>query len=162
MHRYARTMNAVEINSSFYRPHRRTTYERWADATPDDFRFAVKVPRTITHAAAVDLTVIDRFVEEATGLGPKLSVLLIQLPPSRAFDPIWAESVYDALRLRTSATLAIEPRHASWFDEGTDRWLAARNITRVAADPARAKGGDRPGGCRSLCYFRLHGAPRIY
>ena len=49
LERYGAVLDAVEINSSFYRPHRRATYERWAGAVPEHFRFAVKVPRAITH-----------------------------------------------------------------------------------------------------------------
>jgi uncharacterized protein YecE (DUF72 family) len=47
--RYAQLLPAVEINSSFYRPHRPQTYARWAASTPQTFRFAVKLPRAITH-----------------------------------------------------------------------------------------------------------------
>ena len=49
--RYASRFSCVEINSSFHRPHRRATWERWAGATPDDFRFAVKAPKAVTHTA---------------------------------------------------------------------------------------------------------------
>jgi uncharacterized protein YecE (DUF72 family) len=49
LERYARVLRAVEVNSSFYRPHRRETWERWAGSVPVDFRFSVKVPRQITH-----------------------------------------------------------------------------------------------------------------
>src|SRR5918993_2432455 len=48
LERYARVLNGAEINSSFHRPHARAVYARWAAATPDDFRFSVKLPRTIT------------------------------------------------------------------------------------------------------------------
>src|SRR5687768_10341877 len=80
--RYALALNAVEINSSFSRPHRRTTYQRWADATPAPFRFSVKMPKAITHEARLaDCgALLDRFVAEVTGLGGKLGVLLVQLP----------------------------------------------------------------------------------
>src|SRR5690349_22366449 len=47
--RYARVFPAVEINSTFHRPHRAATYERWAASVPRAFRFAVKMPRAITH-----------------------------------------------------------------------------------------------------------------
>ena len=47
--RYARQLHAVEINSSFYRPHKPATYARWAASVPPEFRFAVKLPREITH-----------------------------------------------------------------------------------------------------------------
>jgi uncharacterized protein YecE (DUF72 family) len=49
LERYGRALGCVEINSSFYRPHRRSTYARWAARVPDEFRFAVKLTRAITH-----------------------------------------------------------------------------------------------------------------
>ena len=49
LQRYAARFNAVEINSSFYRPHQTATYARWAASVPDPFRFSVKLPKTITH-----------------------------------------------------------------------------------------------------------------
>jgi len=49
LERYARRLDAVEINSSFYRPHLPKTYQRWAETVPEDFRFAVKMPKEITH-----------------------------------------------------------------------------------------------------------------
>src|SRR6478672_4000243 len=74
LQRYASTFNSVEINSCFYRPHRVTTYERWASSVPEGFRFAVKLPKTITHGARfVDaLPLLDAFLAEVAGLGRKL------------------------------------------------------------------------------------------
>ncbi len=85
--RYASVMSGVEINTSFYRSHRPEVYERWAAQTPRAFRFAVKLPRVITHdqrprAAREPLS---RFLEEISGLGERLGVLLVQLPPSLVF-----------------------------------------------------------------------------
>src|SRR3982074_3407925 len=73
LQRYASVFNAVEINSCFYRPHRFTTYERWAASVPDDFRFAVKLPRVITHELklAGAVPALERFLEETSGLGAK-------------------------------------------------------------------------------------------
>src|SRR5262245_3340960 len=87
--RYAQRFAAVEINSSFRRPHRRTTYERWSAAVPDGFAFSVKAPKEITHSlrlARADAA-LDGFLEQVAGLGSKLGPLLFQLPPSLAFDP---------------------------------------------------------------------------
>jgi len=86
LERYARRLNAAEINSSFHRPHRRKTYERWARCTPANFRFSVKVPKTMTHEARLAScgALLDRFVAEVTGLGDKLGALLVQLPPKFA------------------------------------------------------------------------------
>src|SRR3984885_11840176 len=88
LHRYARRFNAVEINSSFYRPHRRATYERWRQSVPESFRFSVKLPRTITHEGgrAECQSELLSFMESAGGLGQKLAVLLVQLPASLEFD----------------------------------------------------------------------------
>src|SRR6476661_8928978 len=86
--RYAGRFNAVEINSSFYRPHRPATYARWAASVPADFRFAVKVPKVATHERRlVDVNdVLDSFLAEATQLGERLGPLLVQLPPSLSFS----------------------------------------------------------------------------
>ena len=66
----------------------RKTWERWAATTPANFRFSVKLPRTITHEAKLNNTraFLQAFLDQATGLGDKLGPLLIQLPPSLAFD----------------------------------------------------------------------------
>lgn len=164
LERYARRLNAVEINSSFYRPHQHKTYARWAQSTPPGFRFAVKLPKAITHEARLaDCGAqLDRFIAEVAGLGDKLGVLLVQLPPSLAFHEDVADVFFDTLRARTDAAVALEPRHASWFAPRMEAWLAARQIARVAADPAPAEGAGEPGGWRGLAYYRWHGAPRIY
>ena len=88
LERYARQFACVEINTSFYRSHRAETYARWAGMTPPQFRFAVKLPRTITHDAALRGTrrPLRGFLEETAGLGDRLGVLLVQLPPSLAWD----------------------------------------------------------------------------
>ncbi len=164
LERHAQRFDAVEINSSFYRPHRRATYERWASSVPEEFRFSVKVPETITHERRLvhcdDL--LDRFVDEAGGLGEKLGVLLVQLPPSLQFNAATITGFFNALRGRSPALLACEPRHSSWFTGTADTLLAELRIARVAADPAPAPGGETPGGCPDLVYYRMHGSPRMY
>lgn len=164
LERYARGLNAVEVNTSFYRPHRRQTWERWAASAPPGFRFAVKVPRLLTHdQRLVDPhTGLDRFASEVAGLGERLGVLLVQLPPSLGFDPVVASAFLEALRDRLAAPVAFEPRHRAWFTDAVDGWLRERGIARVAADPPPYPGADRPGGWRGLTYYRLHGSPRIY
>jgi uncharacterized protein YecE (DUF72 family) len=164
LERYSRRLNAVEINSSFYRPHQRTTYQRWAQSVPEDFRFSVKLPKAITHEASLaDYgALLDRFVDEVTGLGDKLAVLLVQLPPTSALSKRVANGFFRDLRARIDTDVVLEPRHASWFAPGVDDWLAKRRIARVAADPARVAGAGEPGGCNKLAYYRWHGSPRIY
>jgi uncharacterized protein YecE (DUF72 family) len=164
LERYGRRLNAVEINSSFYRPHRRTTYQRWAQCVPDGFRFAVKVPKAITHEASLADCggLLDRFVNEVTGLGDKLGVLLVQLPPKSVLNKRIADRFFRDLRARIDTDVVLEPRHASWFAPDVDDWLAKRRVARVAADPPRIVGADEPGGWSRLAYHRWHGSPRIY
>lgn len=164
LERYARGMKAVEVNTSFYRPHKRPVWERWAASTPPDFRFSVKVPRLLTHdqRLAEPEAVLDRFSGEVVGLGDRLGVLLVQLPPNLGFDPAVAEPFFKAVGDRFDTPVALEPRHADWFSDTTDRWLSDRKIARVAADPAKHPDAERPGGWRGLTYYRLHGSPRVY
>src|SRR5829696_9557837 len=88
LERYAARLPAVEINSSFYRPHRPATYERWAASVPERFRFAVKVPKAITHERRLTDAgdAIARLLEQLAGLGDRLGCLLVQLPPSLGYD----------------------------------------------------------------------------
>lgn len=164
LERYALQMNCVEINSSFYKPHQRKTYERWAEATPRGFRFSVKVPKLITHDQRLSRpeAVLDRFAGEVSGLGGKLGALLVQLPPSLVFEANTAGRFFTALAQRIHAPVACEPRHVSWFTPEVDDWFAERRIARVAADPVAAPGASQPGGWRRLTYIRLHGSPRMY
>ena len=164
LERYASRLNAVEINSSFYRPHGRATYERWAAAVPPGFRFSVKLPRTITHDCRLAGTdaLLDEFMAQATGLGDRLGCLLVQLPPSLQFQARMAAGFFDALRRRHDGMIAVEPRHASWFAPAVDGWLAQRRVSRVLADPVRHDGGQGPGGWPEGIYLRLHGSPRMY
>ena len=86
--RYSAVLSAAEINTSFYRPHRRSTYERWAASVSGSFRFAVKLPKAITHTQRlVDCDVLlAAFADEIAGLGDRRGPVLIQLPPNLAFD----------------------------------------------------------------------------
>lgn len=162
--RYAQVLPAVEINSTFYRPHQPSTFERWAASVPRAFRFSVKMPRTITHDQKLVSTAAEvrSFLEDLAPLGSRLGCLLVQLPPSLAFDARVARAFFTMLRKRFDRGVALEPRHASWFERSADRLLNKFEVARVAADPPRAAGGSEPGGWPGLAYFRLHGSPRVY
>lgn len=164
LNRYAKVLPAVEINSTFYRPHRAATFERWAQSVPRAFRFSIKIPRTITHdqRLADSAGPIGDFLAAIAPLGPRAGCLLVQLPPSLAFNPRVARAFFTVLRNRFDRGIALEPRHASWFETRAERLLNEFEVARVAADPPRAEGGSEPGGWRGLAYFRLHGSPRTY
>jgi uncharacterized protein YecE (DUF72 family) len=164
LERYAARLPVAEINSSFHRPHRASTWERWRDSVPDDFRFSAKLPKTITHQARLrdcsDL--LSEFLEQVSILGDKLAVLLVQLPPKLEFDRELADTFFADLKSRSSAQLACEPRNGSWFTPEADTLLIKHEVARVAADPAKFEGAAIPGGWPGLRYWRLHGSPVMY
>jgi uncharacterized protein YecE (DUF72 family) len=164
LERYAARFPAVEINSSFHRPHRAATWARWAQSAPPGFRFCAKLPRTITHERRlVDADdTLATFLAEAGGLGDALACLLVQLPPSLQFDSSAADAFFASLRGRTEVAVVCEPRHPTWFSGDADDLLGRWKVARVAADPARVPTAAEPGGWRGLAYYRLHGSPRIY
>lgn len=164
LERYAQVFNSVEINSSFYRPHLPATYRRWAATVPAGFRFAVKMPRTISHQAKLHACapLLQTFLDQVHHLGGKLGCLLLQLPPSLAYDAASVLPFFDQLRREHRGPVACEPRHVSWFDPAVSRALRERGIARVAADPARQPRAAVPAGGRSVQYLRLHGSPRMY
>ncbi len=164
LQRYAAQFSAVEINSSFYRSHRTATYVRWADSVPPNFRFAVKFPKSITHTARLETvdTLVTAFLSEVSGLGSKLGCLLVQIPPSLAFEPKIARHFFKHLRSTTAVGIALEPRHATWFEPPADTLMKKFQISRVIADPALVPTAAEPGGWDGLIYHRLHGSPRMY
>jgi uncharacterized protein YecE (DUF72 family) len=164
LERYARVFGGVEVNSSFHRPHRASTWARWAASVPADFRFAVKMPKTITHQAKLvgaDALVVQ-FLQEIAPLGAKLAVLLVQLPPRLGFDAAVAARFFTHLRETTDAGIVCEPRNAGWFDAAADAMLRELRVARVAADPALAAAAAVPGGWQGTAYWRLHGSPAMY
>ena len=164
LERYARRFRCVEINSSFYRPHRPSTYARWAASVPDDFRFALKVPKEITHTRRfVDaVEPLERFLAESAELGHRRGVLLVQLPPSFAYDATLVDGFFAAFRARYDGLLACEPRHPTWFAADAEDSLRQTRVARVAADPAVVPDAATPGGWDGFEYHRLHGSPRTY
>ena len=165
LERYSARLHCVEVNSSFHRPHRRATWERWAASTPDAFRFAVKAPKAITHAAQLVNTggALLQFFDAVRGLGDKLGPVLVQLPPKLAFDYGMAQEFFTTLRELHSGGVALEPRHQSWFTDSVSQMLRSFEVARVAADPPKGSElATEPGGWRGLRYWRLHGAPRAY
>jgi uncharacterized protein YecE (DUF72 family) len=170
--RYARVLGCAEINTSFYRSHRPEVYARWATQTPPGFRFAVKLPRAITHEGRLRAAraPLELFLAEVAGLGDRLGVLLVQLPPSLAFEARPVGTFFRLLARRFDGAVVCEPRHASWFEATADRALVRWRVGRVAADPARWPAAAVPGGwlgpagdgAGAVLYHRWHGSPRTY
>ncbi len=164
LERYARSLRCVEVNSSFYRPHRIATYERWRDSTPADFRFAVKMPRTITHEQKLQNArgPLAAFLAQTSGLREKRGPVLVQLPPSLAFDPLVVPLFLEVLRELYDGPVVCEPRHATWFTPVVTALLVEHRVARVATDPPPVAAALVPAAWPRLAYFRLHGSPRMY
>jgi len=163
LERYAAVLPAVEINTSFYRPHRPDTYARWRDSVPDAFRFSVKVPKRITHELRLrdGEAELRRFLDEAGCLERKLGCLLVQLPPSLRYDAPSAQRFFNVLRTHTDVDIVCEPRHATWFAGEAAAMLAGCRVAYVIADPQPTPFLPPETGA-GIAYFRLHGSPTIY
>ncbi|WP_394779530.1 DUF72 domain-containing protein [Undibacterium sp.] len=169
LQRYASLFSAVEINTSFYRSHMPATYDRWRLSVPADFRFSVKLPRSITHL--LRLANCDHelrsFVQEVAHLREKLGCLLIQLPPSLQFESRVVERFLASLRAQTEVPLALEPRHPSWFTPEAFALMHTYQLAPVHADPSPA-GLDNirlpevSSIASPFVYYRLHGSPDMY
>jgi len=164
LERYAARFRAAEINSTFWRRHQPGTMERWRKAVPRGFQFAVKLPRAITHEGELRAprAPLREFFDDVAALRDRLGPILVQLPPSLAFERRRVAAFFRALRVLHSGPVACEPRHASWFSADAGAVMAAYGVARVAADPPRVPEGDQPGGVPSLIYYRLHGSPVMY
>jgi uncharacterized protein YecE (DUF72 family) len=164
LERYSALFTCAEINSSFHRPHRSSTWEKWRDSVPAEFRFSVKLPKTVTHVARLAGVegLVDAFLAEAGLLKEKLAVLLVQLPPSLALEPEVAGDFFRLVRERSTALVTVEPRHASWFTNEASALLRDVGVSRVGADPARVPDADVPLVVDDLAYWRLHGSPVVY
>jgi uncharacterized protein YecE (DUF72 family) len=164
LERYSRILRCAEINSSFHRPHAAATYAKWRDSTPPDFRFAVKMPRTITHEVKLQdaREPLVTFLAQTDGLAEKRGPILVQLPPSLSFDACVVIRFLDVVRKVYKGPMVCEPRHATWFSPAVASLLDRYGISRVAADPPPVPEASAPAGWPQVAYFRLHGSPRKY
>ena len=139
-------------------------YAKWAASTPPEFRFAVKVPRLITHEHKLrhPRSPFERFLAETNGLGYHRGPLLLQLPPSFAFEGPAAARFFEMVRARYEGPIVCEPRHPTWFAARAHALMNRYAVARAAADPAITDGSSAPGGWSGIAYFRLHGSPQMY
>ena len=133
--RYARVFRVVEVDSSFYRPPGRFLVQRWAERTPEGFRFALKVPRDVTHTeeSTSAPNVLAGFLESLEPLRSrgKLGPVVLQFPAS-----FRATRGQDRLERLLAAVpreyaLAVELRHSSWWTPTTRTLLEARRAALV-------------------------------
>jgi uncharacterized protein YecE (DUF72 family) len=131
---YAERLPAVEINNTFYRMPRAEVLAGWAEQVPDAFRFAIKASRRITHNKRLEEPVeeLDFLIGNLAALGPKLGVVLFQLPPNLKKDLARLDRFFALLKGRVPA--ALEFRHESWDDAEVAACLASHGAAWVASE----------------------------
>ena len=132
---FARAFDTVEVDSTFYAIPPAKTVRGWAERTPADFRFALKLPQEITHERrlrnAEEST--ELFFERARELGPKLGPILVQLGPD--FGPTELPALAAFLpRLPKDLLIAIEFRQRAWIHDGVLALLAEHNVALALSD----------------------------
>ena len=150
---YASHFPTVEINYTFYRAPTEKILGGWSQATPDPFKLTLKAPKRITHDARLHDCGdrVRQFLETAAVLGPKLGVLLFQLPPNLKKDLALFDAFLDTFPPRVRATF--EFRHPSWFDAGVFDRLRSRDLALCVADSEKLSAPVEM--TASYGYFRL-------
>ena len=131
LHRYSLSFNSVEVNNTFYRIPRKSSVENWNQKTPDGFKFAVKIPQSISHSSGLnyDPEKLDVFLDHIKPFGDKLGPLLLQLPPR--LSSAHGEQLDTLLEQLQGFRVAVEFRHKDWFKEATYRLLRDHNAALV-------------------------------
>ncbi|MEA9711761.1 DUF72 domain-containing protein [Xanthomonas campestris] len=186
-----RCFPSVEINGSFYSLQRPESYQSWHDETPDDFVFAVKGPRFVTHMKRLrdcEQALANFFASGMLRLGPKLGPILWQLPPTLRFDDAVLDAFLSSLPRDTEAALALarkrdttlmhgrtalsidrkrplrhalEMRHPSFCDPSCMKLLRKHKVGVVVADTA-GKFPYLEDVTADFVYLRLHGDAQLY
>ena len=135
---YAERFSTVEINNTFYRLPTDKVLGDWAAATPEEFSFTLKASRRITHNARLRdcRELLETFCARAQTLGPKLGMLLFQLPPWFRKDLEVFDAFLDWMPPKVRA--AFEFRHQSWLSDDVYARLKARNIALCITDSEKA------------------------
>jgi uncharacterized protein YecE (DUF72 family) len=158
---YAQRFDTLEVNVTFYRDVKPSTYEKWYNTVPEDFLFSVKMSKFITHIKRlkVDGNSVNRFTENVHGLKEKLGVVLIQLPPAIKFDQSLIRDFFSLLDKKLCYT--VEARHKSFINDKFFSILEENGVAWCIADSA----GRYPYHetvTASFVYIRLHGSRRLY
>ena len=147
----SRRVDSIEINGSFYALQRPESYRAWAAETPDDFMFAVKGGRFITHLKQlrdVEQPLANFLASGVLALGPKLGPILWQLPPRLRFDAERVRAFLELLPHSTTGAAALAARH--------DERLDGRALTEADAErPLRHAIEVRHESFRNPAFARL-------
>jgi uncharacterized protein YecE (DUF72 family) len=161
---YASKFNTIEINSSFYKIPRGITYKKWSEDVPDNFQFTVKLWRGITHEKEFSEKDLQSFMAAVDNLGKKKGCLLIQFPAQTNLDIRGLNKLLESVTKLDSGQswrLAIEFRHAKWYNKNVSGILDSYNASLVLHDMPKSA----PPGINEkapLIYLRFHGEKGDY
>lgn len=152
---YVRTFGTVELNASFYRWPRNSSFASWRRRLPDGFQLSVKAPRGLTHAKRLysPEVWVDRIAASWHELGDRRAVLLLQLHPAHERDDARLDYVLD--RLPDWVRVAVEFRHPSWHDQGVFDLLERHGAAYCVMSGARLPCILRV--TAPFVYLRMHG-----
>lgn len=158
---YTDHFETVELNASFYRLPNPKTFENWKTRTPDNFLWSVKASKYITHTRRLKdpEEPLKRLYDAAAGLGEKLGVILMQLPPNLVFEETLFRDF--CASLNTDIRHALEIRHDSWLNDNAYDMLNEFNMALCISDTA----GRYPYAeeiTADFAYVRLHGSQKLY
>ena len=167
LHYYASLFNSVEINSIFYKLPKPSTIANWRESVPDHFRFTFKVSKGITHVKGLHFAAkdVDDFIKTVNQVDGKKGCLLAQFPPSLQIEKLdGLQRLLEALGERTHNSgwrIAMEFRHASWYEREVYELLEEYNVSLVIHDiPQSAT--PLHGITSNFIYLRFHGPEPRY
>lgn len=153
---YSQVFDFVEIDSSFYHAPTPLMTTRWRKMTPDNFRFTVKVPKSVTHDKRLGARSDDDlyyFHNAMAQFGPKLGCILFQLPPSLTMKE--GLKKLQSLPFDKRFRYAVEARHKSWFDDEVYSFLKKNDICLAWSQPAEIQ--TPPVATTDFVYLRFIG-----
>jgi uncharacterized protein YecE (DUF72 family) len=158
----AERFTAIEVNSTFYRLQEKSTFKKWRDQTPEDFPFAIKGHRYVTHnKKLIDVEEpVIRCRDAASPLGERLAAVVWQLPTAFKKNIERLEKFLQTLHYWETTRHAIEFRHKSWFDDEVAESLTKQAVAICMSDAPDWSMWDRV--TTDLVYIRLHGHTRKY
>lgn len=180
--------STLELNGSFYSLQRPASYHRWHESVPEEFVFAVKGSRYVTHMLRlrhVEIALANFFASGVLALGSSLGPVLWQLPERQDFHPEQLEAFFALLPRTTGEALALAKRHdarlagRTWLEIDEDRpirhaleprsesfrdagdLLREQGVATVVADTA-SRFPRFDAVTADFAYIRLHGAQELY
>ncbi len=161
---YCKHFNTVEINATFYRNFKESTYKNWYKRAPEGFLFSLKAPKTITHIKRLKDVgeLLNNFINIASNLKEKLGVILFQLPPSLKFDKNLFEEFLFQLKNFSNYRFAIEVRNKTFNNEEFFELMKKFDITLCFSDTGGRYFSLIEVVTGKFLYIRLHGPEKLY